>query len=247
MGDFILSEEQRPVVLLSAGIGITPLLGMLYTIAESSLTREVWWVHSCRNETNYPFLKEVEEIGSHLSTFHSVKIYSQPVEGEQVGIHYDIQGHLDLNVLNNLNFPAGCDYYLCGPTGYLSDTTEALRSLGILDLQIKSEIFENASTSNRANLKPHLPSDNTGSGPLVNFTKSNISFPWNSRFENILEAAEACDVPVFWSCRVGVCHRCESSLLDGKIEYTSPPLDPPGTGRLLICCSIPVTNIELNL
>jgi ferredoxin len=149
--------------------------------------------------------------------------------------------------LESLHFPLGADYYLCGPAGYLSDTTAALRSLGIPEAQIKSEIFGDNNIGTPANLKPHLPADNTGTGPLVSFTKSNISFRWNPRFENILEAAEACDVPVHWSCRVGVCHRCESSLIDGNIEYTSPPLDPPGTGRLLICCSAPVTNIELDL
>jgi ferredoxin-NADP reductase/MOSC domain-containing protein YiiM len=246
-GDFILAEEQHPVVLLGAGVGITPLLAMLYTIANSSPMREVWWVYSSQNETNYPFLKEVEVMGSQLSHFHGVKVYSRPVEGEQMGIQYDIQGHLDLTVLNNLNFPTGAYYYLCGPAGYLSDTTAALRSLGIPDLQIRSELFRNTSAENPAAVKPHLPADNTGTGPLVSFTKSNISFCWNSRFNNILEAAEACDVPVLWSCRVGVCHRCESSLLDGDIEYTSPPLDPPATGRLLLCCSVPVTNIELDL
>jgi ferredoxin-NADP reductase/MOSC domain-containing protein YiiM len=246
-GDFILAEEQHPVVLLGAGVGITPLLAMLYTIANSSPMREVWWVYSSQNETNYPFLKEVEVIGSQLTHFHGVKVYSRPVEGEQMGIQYDIQGHLNLTVLNNLNFPTGAYYYLCGPAGYLSDTTAALRSLGIPDQQIRSEVFGNASSENPAAVKPHLPADNTGTGPLVSFTKSNISFCWNSRFNNILEAAEACDVPVLWSCRVGVCHRCESSLLDGDIEYTSLPLDPPATRRLLLCCSVPVTDIELDL
>ena len=246
-GDFILAEDQHPVVLLSAGVGITPLLGMLQAIENISPMREVWWVHSARNAANYPFLHEVEEAGSHLSNFHSIKVYSKPTAEEQPGIQYDIRGHLDVTILKDLKFPAGCYYYLCGPMSYMADVTTALQSLGVPGTQIRSELFLNSNIGNPANGTPHLPVDNTGAGPLVNFTKSNISFHWNTRFNNILEAAEACDVPVLWSCRVGVCHRCESSLLDGNIEYTSPPLDPPGTGRLLICCSVPVTDIELDL
>ncbi|WPU94833.1 MOSC and FAD-binding oxidoreductase domain-containing protein [Mucilaginibacter sabulilitoris] len=246
-GEFILSDLQCPVVLLSAGVGITPMLGMLYTLEENMPTREIWWIHSARNESSYPFLKEVEEIRSRLSAFHALKVYSQPAEGEQIGIHYDFQGHLSLSVLKSLNLPSGCEYYLCGPPGYLSDTTAALVALGVSDAQIKSEIFGDYAASTVADLKPHLPPDNDGKGPLINFTKSNIAFHWSPRYDNILEAAEACDIPVHWSCRVGVCHRCESSLLDGKIKYTSPPLDPPATGRLLICCSVPFSDLDLDL
>ncbi|AEW00471.1 Nitric oxide dioxygenase [Niastella koreensis GR20-10] len=246
-GDFVLSEDQLPVVLLSAGVGITPLLGMLQAIRNSSPMREVWWVHSARNAANYPFMHEVEDAGSHLPNFHSIKVYSRPAAEEEIGKQYDISGHLDITVLNNLKFPAGCHYYLCGPMGYMSGVTAALTSLGVLPAQIRSEIFINSNLATPAAVAPHLPVDNTGAGPFVSFTKSNISFHWNARFNNLLEAAEACDVPVQWSCRVGVCHHCESSLLDGNIEYTSSPLDPPGTGRLLICCSVPVTDIELDL
>ncbi|OQP41112.1 sulfurase [Niastella yeongjuensis] len=247
MGDFILQEDQHPVVLLSAGVGITPLLGMLHAIESSCPGREVWWIHSARNSANYPFLKEVEETGMHLSHFHPVKVFSRPAAEEQMGIQYDIQGHLDVTALNNLKLPPGSYFYLCGPTGYMSAITGALQSLGIPGEQIKTESFGNAGIENPVASPPHLPEDNSGTGPLVNFTKSNISFNWSSRFNNILEAAEACDIPVSWSCRVGVCHRCESSLLDGKIQYNPTPLDPPATGRLLICCSLPVTDIELDL
>ncbi|MBO9202835.1 MULTISPECIES: MOSC and FAD-binding oxidoreductase domain-containing protein [Niastella] len=247
MGDFILSDKKGPVVLLSAGVGITPLLSMLQAIERDSPMREVWWVHSARNGASYPFLKEVEEIAAHLRNFHGIRIFSQPVSEEKPGIQYDFQGHLDLTILTNQQFPPGCNYYICGPMGYMSVITTALRSLGNADWQIKTELFGNMDIATTAGITPHLPPDNTGTGPLVNFTKSNISFNWNTRFNNILEAAETCDIQVHWSCRVGVCHRCESSLLDGKIEYDPSPLDPPAMGRVLICCSRPVTDIELDL
>lgn len=246
-GDFILSNDQHPVVLLSAGVGITPLLGMLQAIERSAPAREVWWIHSARNAAGYPFLREVEAAAARMSNFHSIKVFSRPAAEEKIGIAYDIRGHLDVTVLTHLKFPAGCVYYLCGPLSYMTAITTALRSLGVPDPQIRSELFLPPKPASPADITPHLPDDNSGVGPLVNFTKSNISFHWNNRYNNILEAAEACDVPVHWSCRVGVCHRCESALLDGQIQYTSPPLDPPGTGRLLICCSVPVTDVELDL
>jgi len=71
--------------------------------------------------------------------------------------------------------------------------------------------------------------------------------PWDSRFKSILELAEACDVPVRWSCRTGVCHTCECGILDGRLQYAPEPLDRPALGNALICCSTPESAIELDL
>jgi ferredoxin len=81
----------------------------------------------------------------------------------------------------------------------------------------------------------------------VSFAKSKVAAPWDDRFASLLEFAEACDVPVSWSCRAGVCHRCESSLLDGRVAYDPDPIDPPGVGSVLLCCAKPVGDLEFDL
>jgi ferredoxin len=84
-------------------------------------------------------------------------------------------------------------------------------------------------------------------GPLVTFLRSGLTVPWDSRFGSLLELAEACAVPVRWSCRSGVCHNCESGLIEGELAYAPEPLDPPAEGNALICCAMPQTAVELDL
>jgi ferredoxin len=86
-----------------------------------------------------------------------------------------------------------------------------------------------------------------GEGPRVSFARSGLSVAWNSRFQNLLDLAEACDVPVHWSCRTGVCHSCEVGLIGGSVTYDPDPLDPPASGNLLICCSRPSVDVVIDL
>ena len=94
---------------------------------------------------------------------------------------------------------------------------------------------------------PHLPDRPAGPGPMVSFARSNLALHWDSAFQSLLELAEACDVPVRWACRTGVCHTCETGLIAGAVDYSIDPLTPPGDGNLLICCSRPRGDIVLDL
>jgi len=94
----------------------------------------------------------------------------------------------------------------------------------------------------------HQPADDANSGPLVSFARSGIDAHWmGSAYQSILELAEACDVPVRWSCRTGVCHSCESGLVSGAVAYKPEPLDPPADGNLLVCCSQPIRDVVIDL
>ena len=255
-GTFTLLAGQDPVVFLGAGVGITPLLAMLYAIKQNGTAREVWWIYSAQNRVQYSFLKEIRQIASELTALHVVNIYSRPTAAEIPGVDFNIQGHLNLEILKQLQVPVAADFYLCGPVGYLADGIAALKAIGVPEERIRFEPFGQSPVTGD-NWQPpgmtyirkavHLPAENDGTGPLLTFTKSNISFRWNSKFGSILEAAEACDVPVRWSCRSGVCHLCESALLDGKVAYSPEPLDPPAEGNVLICCSRPASPITIDL
>ena len=86
---------------------------------------------------------------------------------------------------------------------------------------------------------PHLPQGPPGSGPPVSFARSGITAAWDRKFASLLELAEACDVPVRWSCRTGVCHTCMTGLIGGSITYNPEPLERPAPGKVLVCCSQP--------
>jgi MOSC domain-containing protein YiiM/ferredoxin-NADP reductase len=247
-GTFTLAQGKAPLVLLSAGVGITPLLGILHELTCHDLNRPIWWIHSCRNKLYEAFSDEIRSIGMRLSAFHRVMIYSSPNDHELCGTDYDIKGHLNLQQLQALQLPKESECYLCGPSAYLHNITDALKTIGIADNKIKFELFGSQPEALGANGKaPHPPIENTGQGPLVTFSKSKISFRWHPRFGSLLEAAEACDVPVLWSCRMGVCHRCETGMIDGQVNYHPDPLDLPADGNVLLCCSIPISPVDLDL
>ncbi len=253
-GSFTLAPGNRPIVLLSAGIGVTPVLSMLYSTAatDADSMREIWWCYGARNGKEHPFAAEARNLLNGLPHGHSFIAYSKPEEGDQPGKDYDAQGHLNLSSLQQLGVPQTADFYLCGPAAFLADITAALKSWGVPDSCIHSETFGAGPsiTPGIASIPPrtpHPPAGSVGIGPEVSFTRSGLTVPWDSRFANLLEFAEACDVSVKWSCRAGVCHTCESGLIDGRINYAPGPLDRAAEGNILICCSTPLSQIELDL
>ena len=94
---------------------------------------------------------------------------------------------------------------------------------------------------------PHPPAGEPGSGPTIEFARSSLAIPWSDDYASLLELAEACDVPVRWSCRTGVCHTCETTLIAGDLDYNPDPVEPPAEGSALICCSQPHEDIVLDL
>jgi ferredoxin-NADP reductase/MOSC domain-containing protein YiiM len=253
-GDFILRSGTRPVVLLSAGIGVTPVLCMLHALASGSAEppRKVWWIHAARNAKEHAFIQESQQLLAAIPGSRSVIAYSRPDPTDRLGNDFDLQGHLDLTNLQRLNIPTEADFYLCGPTGFLTDMNRCLISLGVPRDAIHEEIFGPTSSIEPGVVKaeakaPHLPVPSSGTGPIVSFTRSGLSVPWDNRFKSLLELAEACDVPVKWACRTGVCHTCECGLLNGTLNYSPEPLDQPATGNALICCSTPQSEVDLDM
>jgi ferredoxin-NADP reductase/MOSC domain-containing protein YiiM/ferredoxin len=253
-GSFTLAPGNNPLVLLSAGIGVTPVLAMLHSLAATGedSRREVWWCYGARNGREHPFAAEARALLNSLPCSHAFVAYSKPEDADQQGQDYDASGYLNLSLLQRLEVPKEADFYLCGPAAFLSDFTAGLKSWGVPDSRIHFETFgvESSITpgiTSTASVPPHPPSGRVGTGPKISFTRSGISAPWDSQYGSLLEFAEACDVPVRWSCRTGVCHMCESGLIDGKVGYAPEPLDRPAEGNILICCSSPLTDVELDL
>jgi len=252
-GEFILRPNPKPVVLLSAGIGVTPVLSMLHSLASENTepSREVWWIHAARNSAQHVFAHEARQLLAAIPGSRSLIAYSQPGPSDRLGSGFDIQGHLDFSNLEKLAIPVVADFYMCGPSAFLRDMSRDLASLGVPQSAIHQELFGPAGTIEpgvtKAEVKPPHSPVPLGTGPIVSFTRSGLAVPWDSRFKSILELAEACDVPVRWSCRTGVCHTCECGVLDGRLRYAPEPLDQPASGNALICCSTPETPIELDL
>jgi ferredoxin-NADP reductase/MOSC domain-containing protein YiiM len=252
-GSFILQAGERPVVLLSAGIGATPVLAMLHALAAVRSTRQVLWLHGARDREHHPFAAEVRRLLPALTHGRSYVCYSRPGSRDKSGEDFDATGHLSRSVFDEARVPREADVYLCGPTRFMEEMKVALASFGVAPERIHVEIFNGSDPMtpgvvHAATRAPHIPKDDTNTGPLVSFARSGIAAHWKaSEYQSILELAEACDVPVRWSCRTGVCHNCESGLVSGEVVYGPEPLDRPADGNLLVCCSQPIRDLVIDL
>jgi ferredoxin-NADP reductase/MOSC domain-containing protein YiiM/ferredoxin len=244
-GTFVLDRTHAPVLLISAGIGATPVLAMLHALAEERSDREIWWLHGARSRRDHCFAAETATLLASLPNVRAHVYYSRPGSGERAG-------RLSASLLAELEPPRDAEAYLCGPAPFMEEISAGLAAIGLDASHIHTEPFGPApgltpgiaATPARP---PHPPAGEAGSGPTIEFARSNLAIPWSDDYASLLELAEACDVPVRWSCRTGVCHNCETTLIAGTVDYDPDPVEPPADGSALICCSRPHDDVVLDL
>jgi ferredoxin-NADP reductase/MOSC domain-containing protein YiiM/ferredoxin len=217
-GRFVLRSSDAPVVLLSAGIGATPVLSILHALAAAGSPRETWWIHGARNGGQHPFAEEARSLLKQLPRGRGFVMYSAPAATDRRGVDFDAAGRIDTALLERIGVSPRADFYLCGPPAFMRALREGLRSWGA-----------------------------AGSGPAISFARSGLTVAWDGKFRSLLELAEACDVPVRWSCRTGVCHTCMTGLIGGSVDYDPEPLERPSPGNVLVCCSQPRTDATIDL
>jgi ferredoxin len=226
---------------------------MLHELAAAPDGRPVWWVHGARNETEHAFREEVDALLSQLPEAHRLVAYSRPGPDGPRRRVADLVGRLDLAVLEQAGVPMQADFYLCGPAGFIREFSAALAARGVPPEHVATEVFGTVDAylpgivAAGARPAPHSPAGPPGTGPTVNFVRSNLAVSWDARFETLLDLAEECDVPVGFGCRNGTCHTCETTLLSGRVRYITDPLELPATGRVLVCSSQPHTDLALDL
>jgi ferredoxin-NADP reductase/MOSC domain-containing protein YiiM len=252
-GSFVLQSGERPVVLISAGIGATPVLAMLYSLASVRSSRHVLWLHAARDREHHAFAAEVRRVMLELPHGRSYVLYSKPGSLDKLGKDFDFMGHLSQSMFDHASVPREADVYLCGPSPFMAEMKDALARFGVAPERIHFEIFNGGESMTPGVVGevarvPQLPKNDANTGPLVSFARSGVAAHWNaSAYQSILELAEACDVSVRWSCRTGVCHSCESGLVSGAVVYGPEPLDRPADGNLLVCCSQPSGDLVIDL
>ncbi len=251
-GTFTLRPGPAPVLLISAGVGATPVLAMLHALAAARSARDVWWLHGARRRADEPFAAESRSLLATLPSAHRHVCYSSPGPDDVLGRDYQTAGRLSAPVLAALNLPRDADAYVCGPPAFMADISAALAASGIEAARIRTEIFGagpalTPGIAPAAARRPHPPAGQPGRGPLIAFARSDLSARWDPGYASLLEFAEACDVPVRWSCRTGVCHTCETPAVSGTVGYHPAPVDDPADGNVLLCCAQPRDDLVLDL
>ncbi len=248
-GEFVLDDSTDPVVLISAGIGATPVLAMLHELAETGTSRDVWWIHATQTRDTLAFAEEVGNLLAVLPTARSTVYLSDDQPPLPLGFE---AGRLSTDVIAALGLPRNASVFLCGPPPFMDEMTDALVAAGLEAGKIHTERFGSVSSINpgvvAAPARPaHQPPGAPGAGPAVTFARTGLTTRWSEEFASVLELAEACDVPTRWSCRSGVCHTCVTSVMSGASDYTTEPLEPPGPDEALICISRPRDDMVLDL
>jgi ferredoxin-NADP reductase len=228
-GAFVLGDHRtRPVVLVSAGVGATPVLAMLQALAAEGSRREVWWVHGARNGREHAFRAEVRQLLAQLPNGFAHVRYSQP---DARDADYDAPGRITPDVLRELPLPDDAEYRICGPTKFVAALTADLDPT-----RVKSESFGTSGGSD--------PLTSVGSDPLtasaatVGFSRSGVEARWEPG-QSLLELAEAHGVPAASGCRVGACHGCRAPVLEGSVRHDPEPVAAAPPGSALLCCAVP--------
>jgi ferredoxin-NADP reductase/MOSC domain-containing protein YiiM len=258
-GEFLLTDDPRPTMLISAGIGVTPVLAMLHRLSAMRSTRDVWWIHTARGARQRPFAEEAHRLleslpSSHEYIFDTAGDPGAPLEraAPDPAPALIVDGRPTFDSLSGLGLPTDAAAYICGPATFMTAIQDVLGRLGIAADRLHTELFGARTAINPGVVgaprpPPHQPPGPQGTRPQITFTRSGLTVPWSGRYRSMLALADACDIPTRWSCRTGVCHTCLTPLLSGDVSYHPEPLERPPASDVLICCAQPVTDAVVDL
>lgn len=246
----VQAAERRPLVLLAAGVGVTPLLSMLREVVYQGLRmsrmRPVWLVQSARTVADLAFREEIDELVKRAAGKVKVlRLVSQPPT-EGVGQGYDATGRIDVELLKQLLALDDYDYYLCGPGSFTQSLYDGLRKLRIPDDRIHAETFGPSTLVRDAEVSvpaaPQVPA--SSESVKILFASSGKEARWEPGSGTLLELAEARGLSPEFSCRGGSCGTCKTRLSQGQVHYLNSPAEPVAEDEVLICCAVPAQGSE---
>ncbi|MGH8485971.1 MAG: FAD-binding oxidoreductase, partial [Pseudomonas sp.] len=247
LGNFTLTEEsQRPVVLMGAGVGITPMISMARELVaqnqQHQRTRPIHLFQSARTLGDLPFQAELQALQQHSAgLLHLHRALSSPGADTVHGRDYQVAGRLDFAQVKARLPLDDYDFYLCGPAGFLQDMYDGLRGVNIPDQRIHAEAFgPSALRRAEAELQPTQAQPPAANAPVpVYFSASATEARWKPDSGSLLELAESRGLSPEFSCRGGSCGTCATRLISGNVHYPNPPAEMPASDRVLICCAVP--------
>lgn len=246
-GKFTLDESStRPVVLLSGGVGVTPMISMLEQLAQTSggcgCARQVWFIHGAINSKYHGFDKYVRTLATDYSCLNVHVRYSRPADDDVEGKNFDSTGHVDIDLIKFLLPFDDYEFYMCGPPAFLESLYEGLKDLNVADDRIHYEFFGRGATLLREQpgQTVGLAEDLQDREPvLVRFAKSDKHATWDPSKGTLLDLAESKGLRPAYSCRSGICQTCSTKITAGQVDYLEAPMATPEAGEALLCCSYP--------
>jgi choline monooxygenase len=245
-GKFVLARSsERPVVFLSGGVGITPMIAMASQLVQegqrSGKFRPAYFIHGTNNGKVHAFGEYVRELAAAHPAMRVHICYGQPGRDDQLGVTHHAEGHVTIDALKQVLPFGDYDFYLCGPPGFMQSLYDGLIGLGVRREQIHYESF---ATRTALKVEP-VPEAAVVAGRAIDgtvavrFAKSAITADWSREKGTLLEFAESVGIAPAFGCRSGICGTCVTRIESGAVEYIEEPLAPHGEGEILLCCSVP--------
>lgn len=254
-GKFLLDRSsKRPVVLLSGGVGQTPLIAMAHELASHGIC-QTQIIHACENGDVHALRDELLALSTTAENLDLHFVYRAPTQADKTNKLFNSEGVVTKALLQELLPIDDYVFYLCGPGPFMQAMFELLLELGVGEERINYEFFGPAtvlkrsgtSTTQRETKRDGVMTNSNDSQPVVKFEKSGLEVAWDPSLENLLDFAEEHGLMPDFSCRAGTCDSCKTKLLAGETEYVAEPMERPEGDNILICCSAPTKNITLDL
>jgi len=246
-GRFYLDfTEDRPVVMIAGGIGVTPIVSMLKAAATFGQPAEAWLFYGVRDRREHAFYEEIHQAAQKHGKVRQIVCYSRPSDNCVKGRDYHHRGHVTMDLLRSVLPHRRFVFYLCGPASMMEMLTSGLRAWGVPDKDIRTEAF--GANTIKAQPEAHDIGDSpTGTTLPISFTRSRMTLNWTPECRVLLELAEKNGVNLHTGCRAGQCGTCMVSVSEGKVRHIVEPGMPLAEGFCLPCVAVPESKLVLDL
>jgi ferredoxin-NADP reductase len=248
-GRFFLDlEVDRPVVLISGGIGITPMLAMARALTHAKDRRELYFFFGCRSSKDHMFRDEMIELQRSNPNMRLHVCYSRPDATDVSGEAYNHEGRVTMDLMKKVLPSSNYEYYLCGPGPFMDTLVNALYDWGVPKGDVRFEAFGPATVKTGPKVLPEAKDDSADQSAIqVVFARSGKTLRWDPSMENLLAFAESQGISTLeGGCRAGSCGSCLVAIKEGEIEYEIEPGAAPEEGSCLSCICRPKGKIVID-
>ncbi|MGM4948241.1 MOSC domain-containing protein [Tardiphaga sp. 866_E4_N2_1] len=239
-GSFKLDmASDLPLVLISGGVGITPMMAMLQAATTNNGARivpaSVAFIHCTRDSSQQAFKAQLSDIAARHPAVAFHTRFSRPLSADRIGKTHDSVGRIDRDLVQQTVAPLGAsNVYVCGPDAFMADVRGWIEELKSPGIRVMTEVFGPSGGTTPVAERKTRPSRSR-----VNFMRSGRVLKMTD-VGSLLDLAEAEGVAVESDCRSGICGACVAKVISGQVAYDAEPIASVAEGEVLLCCGFPL-------